>query len=285
MSIHPKAVQEARPASVLRRRPVLIFFVLSYVFSWALWAPLAIVGGDLPGALDFLLRVLGSAVPSALAVVFVAALHGKRAVMELLGQLLLWRVGLRWYLVVLAVTLLVPCAFAVSVLFGGSFPALGLSIPLVLLTLVLSTFPGSAMGEEIGWRGFVLPRLQARHSALGASIGLGVVWGMWHLPLWLSGAPSHPLGLFPAFVISVVAMSVLYTWLYNSTGGSLLIVVLFHAVTNLPLSLFPDALVGGTVPPLLIYMALMVLTATVVAITCGPADLSRHHQRLVATDR
>jgi hypothetical protein len=117
---------------------------------------------------------------------------------------------------------------------------------------------------------------------VAASLLLGVVWGMWHLPLWLTGSPGHPLGLYPAFVVAVVASSVLYTWIYNNTRGSLLIVVLFHATTNLPVSLYAAALLGGALPPFLIYVALMVITAAVVALASGPANLSRPNPRLVA---
>jgi uncharacterized protein len=267
-------------ASLLERHPVLIFFALSYAVSWALWTPLVILRGDVPEMLGLGLLALGSLVPSAVAILLVAVLQGRCGVRELLSRLLLWRVGWRWYVVVLAGLLLVPCAFGVRVLFGGSFPTLGMSVPLVLLTLGLSIFPGSAVGEEIGWRGFVLPRLQARHSALGAGLVLGVGWGMWHLPLWLTGTASHTLGLFPAFVVSTVALSILYTWIYNGTRGSLLIVVLFHAATNLALSVYPDALVDGAIPAFLIFVALVIVTAAVVAAACGPANLSRRHRRL-----
>lgn len=282
MSVRPPIPQRARPPSLLRRHPVLVFFALCYAASWTLWAPLALLRDDLPDALQVVLLVLGSLVPSATAILLVAVLRESSGVRELLGRLLIWRVGMRWILVVLAGPLLVPCAFGVSALFGGSFPALETSIPLVLLTLGLSIFPGSALGEELGWRGFALPHLQGRHSAVGASLVLGVVWGMWHLPLWLTGSVSHPLGLYPAFVVAVLASSVLYTWIYNNTRGSLLIVVLFHATTNLPLSIYPDVLVSGAVPPFLIYVALVVMTAAVVAAAAGPANLSRHHRRLTA---
>ncbi len=171
---------------------------------------------------------------------------------------------------------LVPCAL----LLGGTVPTTALAIPAVLTIFLFSIFPGSALGEEIGWRGFALPQLQTRCSALAASLGLGVIWALWHLPLWLTGSAGHPLALYPAFAVAVVAASVLYTWIYNSTGGSLLIVVLFHATTNLPVSVFAEALLGGTVPAFLIYVALMAVTAVVVAVAAGPAHLSRHRNKV-----
>ena len=271
--------QRACSLNLVQRHPLLAFFTLTYAVSWSLWTPLVVLRDSLPEVLAFVLTLVGSLVPSAAGILLIAATQGRGGVRAVLGRLLLWRVGAGWYLAVLVVPLLVPCALGIGLLFGGSLPAVGLAVPEVLVTLLFSIFPGSALGEEIGWRGFALPHLQARHSALGASIGLGAVWAPWHLPLWLTGSAGHPLGLYPAFAVAIVAMSVLYTWLYNNTGGSLLIVVLFHATTNLPVSLYLDALLGGAVPSFLIYVALTILTAAVVAVVAGPANLSRRHPR------
>jgi len=84
-------------------------------------------------------------------------------------------------------------------------------------------------GEEIGWRGYVLPRLQAKHTALAASLILGVIWGFWHLPKFLSHWNTVS---FAWFMVHTLAGSVLYTWMYNGTKGSLLLVTLFHASAN-----------------------------------------------------
>ena len=279
MSIRPADPHPTTATGVVTRHPLLTFFALTYAVSWSLWIPRAVLREDLPGALSFIMMLLGSLVPSAVAILLVAVTQGRGGVRALLRRLIQWRVGARWYLVVLAVPLLVPCAL----LIGGSFPAAELAVPMVLSTFLFSIFPGSALGEEIGWRGLALPHLQARHSALAASIALGPVWALWHLPLWLTGAAGHPLGLYPAFAVAVVAMSVLYTWIYNSTRGSLLIVVLFHATTNLPVSVFAESLIGGTVPAFLIYVALLVVTTAVVVVVSGPAHLSRRHHKLVPT--
>jgi membrane protease YdiL (CAAX protease family) len=170
--------------------------------------------------------------------------------------------------------MLVPCALGLSVLLGGSTPTVDATIPIALVMFVFSIFPGSALGEELGWRGFALPHLQAGRSALRASIVLGALWGAWHLPLWLTGTDSHPLSLYPAFVLTVIASSVLYTWMYNSTGGSLLIIVLYHAASNLPLTLLIAPLGSRMTQPFLIYVAVVVAT--------GAAHLSRTHQKQIA---
>ena len=166
-----------------------------------------------------------------------------------------------------------------NALMGG--PALSVGMPLlgVLSMLAFHIFPGSALGEEIGWRGYALPRLQAGRSALGASLILGVIWALWHLPLWLTGAPGRTLILYAAFVVSVIALSVILTWVYNSTGGSLLMVVLLHATQNLPLTLAFDELGNRATVPVLLYFGLTVVVAIVVVIVAGPKHLSRKHRK------
>ena len=98
------------------------FFVLTYLAAWCLWAPLVIFRGTLPPAVGFILGMLGSLVPSTIAIVLVAVLHGKRGVRRFLGRLVKWRVGLRWYAVVLILPLLVPLALGVCILLGGRTP-------------------------------------------------------------------------------------------------------------------------------------------------------------------
>jgi len=100
---------------------------------------------------------------------------------------------------------------------------------------------------------------------------------VWHLPLYLVGTDIRPLSLFAPWVVLTVAASVIYTWIYNGTGGSLLMVVLFHAASNVPLTVFfePLAKDGHVTRPFLIYVALMTLAAAVVVVATGPATLSR----------
>src|SRR5215218_2140616 len=213
--------------SLVRRHPLISFYVLTYAITWLLWAPLVIFGGSLPGPLAFVLRLLGSLIPSTLGLVFIGLLRGRPGVRRVLRRLVHGRIGLRWYLAVLALAMLVPLAVGVSVLMGGDTPVVDNTIFGVLFLFAFMIFPGSALGEELGWRGFALPRLQARHSALKASLIIGIPWGCWHLPIWLTDNDGHPISLFVPFVIAVSATSVICTWLYNSTGGSLLIIVLY----------------------------------------------------------
>jgi uncharacterized protein len=271
----------AGTSSMVRRHPLISFFVLTYMASWLLWAPLVIVGDRLPGPLAFILLLLGSLVPSTVGILFVALLNGRSGVRSLLRRLVHGRIGLRWYVAALAVAMLAALAVGVSVLLGGSTPVVTNTILGVVFLFAFMIFPGSALGEELGWRGFVLPRMQARHSALKASLLLGILWGCWHLPVWLRGTESAPIGLYIPFVVAVIASSVVYTWLYNNTGGSLLIIVLFHAASNLPITLLITPLGSQMTQPFLIYVAFMVVAAVAVVIATGAENLSRTSHRQV----
>ena len=264
----------------MRRHPLLSFFVLAYALSWILESPLVFLGDMLTATQDLVLVIFASNVPSLLAIALTAIVYGREALRKLLRRLLSWRVNPLWYLVVV----LGPVALAwgvvgLNTLMGG--PALSLGMPLlgVLSMLAFSIFPGSALGEEIGWRGYALPRLQAGRSALGASLILGLIWGLWHLPLWLTGAPGRTPILYATFVVSTISLSVILTWVYNSTGGSLLMVVLLHATFNLPMTLAIDELGSRATVPLLLYFGLLVVAAIVVVIVAGPQYLSRKHQK------
>jgi uncharacterized protein len=281
MSTTPVTPRSARTQSVVLRHPLISFFVLTYAISWLLWAPLVILGGRLPGPLALVMQLLGSLVPSALGLLFVGLLRGRSGVRTLLGRLVHARIGLRWYLAAVALTMLVPLAVGVSILMGGNTPVVNNSLLGVLFLFAFMIFPGSAMGEELGWRGFALPRMQARQNALKASLVIGILWGTWHLPLWLRGAESNPISLYVPFVLAVIASSVIYTWLYNNTGGSLLIIVLYHAAINLPITVLITPLGSQQAQPFLIYVALTVIAAVAVVVATGAENLSRKASRQI----
>jgi uncharacterized protein len=283
MSATSLAPPAASTPSVVRRHPVISFVVLTYAITWTLWAPLVVFRGQIPGPLAFVLIVLGSNVPSVLGILFVALLRGRSGVRILLGRLLRARIGLRWYLA--AVTLAVPalCAVWVSTLLGGPSPVVVTTISAVVVSFLFSIFPGSAVGEELGWRGFALPRLQARHSALASSLIVGAAWGIYHFPLFLLGSPIRPFALFLPFAIGCVIMSIFYTWMYNGTGGSLLIVVLLHATTNLPLTVVYERLGERVVTVFWLLDAILAITAAVLIARTGAATLSRARGKQIET--
>jgi membrane protease YdiL (CAAX protease family) len=283
MSTTPLSPNRAHTQSLLRRHPLISFFILTYTLAWLLWLPLVIFGDRVPGRLAFILVLLGSLVPSTVGVLFVALLRGRSGVRTLFGRLLHARIGLRWYLAAVALAIPALCAVWVSTLLGGPAPVVVATIPAVVVSFLFSIFPGSAVGEELGWRGFALPRLQARHSALAASLIVGAAWGIYHFPLFLLGSPIRPLALFLPFAIGSVIMSIFYTWMYNGTGGSLLIVVLLHATTNLPLTIVYAALGERVVPVFWLLDAMLAITAAVLIALTGAATLSRVRGKQIET--
>ena len=180
-------------SSVAKRHPLVAFFALTFALSWAFEIPLVVLGDGIAGSRGKVLNLLAANVPSVLGIALTAMVLGRGALRKLLGRLLIWRVDPRWYLVVLGPAVLSGGVVALNALLGG--PALSVDVPLLgaVIFLAFSVFPGSALGEEIGWRGYALPRLQAGRSALGASLILGVIWGFYHLPLYFTGQAARPL--------------------------------------------------------------------------------------------
>jgi uncharacterized protein len=260
-------------AQSIRRHPLTVFFVLAFGFTWVVWVPRA-AGAQL--------GVLGQVWTwtSAIAALLAAALTGGgAAVRELLARLVRWRVGWRWYLVVI----LGPAVFTlvvagVYVLLGGSWatavpPVLSesplLLLPLFFLILALT----DGLGEELAWRGFALPRLLLRHNALIASLILGALWGLWHLPLvWTEGATIYQQPLW-LFFVDILAKSVLFTWVFLHTRGSVLLAVLLHASTNM-FVVSPTLATSGDLTLLLLAAAAKWVLVIVVILVSGP-ELAR----------
>ena len=270
----------SRLLSVVKGNPIITFILLAYALAWIIESPLVILTDSVTDTQGLVIVILASNVPSGVAIVLTAIVLGRGALRKLLGHLLIWRVNPLWYLVVvLGPVALVAGMVGLNTLLGG--PALSLGMPLVSVAIFFgfSIFPGSALGEEIGWRGYVLPRLQSRMSALSAALLLAPIWALWHLPLWLTGGPGRTPLIYAGFVLSAFALSVLLTWVYNSTGGSLLLVVLLHATINLPITLLYEALGSRVTVPVLLYFGLMVVAAAVVVVVAGPKHLSRKQRK------
>ena len=168
--------------------------------------------------------------------------RGKAGVKALLSRAVHWRVGLPWYVVALGLpTVLSLVTAALAYLLGApKFLQVG---PLTIFDLVLFVL---VVGEELGWRGYALPQLLEKRSALIASLILGVLWGLWHLPTFLvPGTPQYGLPL-AAFVLLTVEYSILMTWLYLHTLGSVLLATLFHGAINVSQGVFLGAVSGAT---------------------------------------
>lgn len=191
---------------------------------------------------------LGILAPSFVAVWFTARHEGRAGVRALLRRLLQWRVGLRWYVFALTYFAAIKLAAAlIHRLTTGEWPRFG-SVPwyVMVVAIVIST-PVQA-GEEIGWRGYALPRLAARFGLARASILLGIIWAAWHLPLFLIPGTDTSAQSFPLYLLAVPALSVTIAWLYARTNGSLLLTMLMHASVNNTTGIIPSVEQNGTNP-------------------------------------
>ncbi len=266
-------IKEKIMMTLIKRYPLITFFVLAYAIAWIPWLFFAVHLSPFP--------ILATG-PALAALIVTAIIGGWSGVKALLLRLVQWRVGLRWY----AVALLLPvvlwgAAVTLNVLLGAPVPPVATLAgwpSLVLGFLLYMVFPiGGPLGEELGWRGFALPRLQSKRSALAASLIISVLWAGWHLPLILGGHIPWPL------ILSFIPQLILFTWIYNVTRGSVFVVLVFHAATD-ALGDFVYPLFSGA--DLLRNYVLLAVVASIVAlivvIVAGPARLS-HASKQVAT--
>ena len=257
---------------IVKRHPLLAFFVLAYALTW--WASILYAVHPNP----FPVFPYG---PFLAAIIVLWLTTGKSGVKALLRRIVLWRVGLRWY----AVALLLPVALAFAavylnvVLLGAPAPSLEKlgSWPNLLVLFPLTLLVGGPLGEEPGWRGYALPRLQAGRSALLASLILGALIALWHLPLLLTSEEPLPPG---AFFPEIIAGMVVISWVYNNTQGSVLLAVLLHTSHNAIEGFFADMFSGADLVTLYWMLAgVWVVTAVVVVVVAGPSDLSRKYRK------
>lgn len=255
---------------------VLLLFGLTVVGALPL-----IVGGlnpdNLPQSSPLLPLVFAGIVLTAyapsLAALLVAAKAG--AGRALLRQVGTWRVGMAWYgLALMGPIVLILLADMIYIVWGGVPPKQWLVFPSD--SAFIGPLLAGSLGEELGWRGFALPRLQNRYGALWASIIIGIIWSTWHLwPVITPGGFSHltPSNLAQTY-IRLISTAIIYGWIYNSTNGSLFLVMVAHAGHNIATELIQLPAQGTDVIPVII--ALLYLTAAIaVVLMTEPRTLSR----------
>ena len=197
------------------------YFVLAFALTWALWVPAALEARGLISSLPVPATFLGAFGPLVAAVLVTAQEGGRAGLRSLLGRVLRWRVAPVWYgVAILGPLALTLCAIALHVVLGGQPPSLGALIGFLptLVVYVVYMMPTVALGEEVGWRGYALPALQARYNALLASLILGVLWALWHLPVFFNPDTLYSnlsFGLWSAYSIS---LAYFITWVINYSG-------------------------------------------------------------------
>src|SRR5882762_5774205 len=226
---------DAARSGLLARYPLFFFFLLCFVLTWGyfwlIWAPLG---------LPHSLIALGGFGPAVSAFLVLAITSGKPGVLRLLRSIVHWRVGVRWYLVVLlGVPILNLLAFLVVPGTFSDFVAPDLRVVRVYLSeMAISLTIGIApLWEEVGWRGFALPGMQRLHGPVVGTVILGALWGLWHLPFFFgplarTGPDATLLSATVAlieFSIGLTGLSVVMTWVLNNCRGRTLLAILLHA--------------------------------------------------------
>ncbi|OQW86954.1 MAG: CAAX protease [Rhodoferax ferrireducens] len=273
------------PMTVSRRHAsslgsqLLAFFVLTFAWSWSFWLMSALVNGRSQVLVSGLF-IVGGFGPGFAAVAVVGYSEGLRGLRQWLTRCLQWQQ--RWLWMALAFffpMIFMGLALAAHVALGGTLlasPAAG-HLLLAVVNFPLVFLVGGPLGEEFGWRGYALPLMQQRLGWRATSLLLGVVWAVWHLPLfWIAGtAQSHmPAGLF---LLSVVASSVTFAWLFNRSNASVLPCLVLHTAVNawatvIPFMVKPD---GSNLRPFQFAVGLLVVTAMAMLFTRDPAAAGR----------
>jgi membrane protease YdiL (CAAX protease family) len=222
------------------------FFGLTYLFSWACFvaAGTAPIAEQLRGPLF----TLGAFGPAIVAWWLTVRADGRAGAAALLRRTLRGDVGAGWYVFAVAFMLVVMLTTALILRVAtGVWPRLGAESWFIIAVAIIISTPFQA-GEEIGWRGYALPRLARRLGLRRASLLLGVIWAVWHLPLFFVAHTDKTGQSFPLFLLEVTALSVVLAWLFASTNASLLLTMLMHSAVNQTVGVVPSAVPGATRP-------------------------------------
>jgi membrane protease YdiL (CAAX protease family) len=241
-------------SAFVKHRPLVTFFLLAYTLTWALVSLISV---------SLVFPVLGLFGPALAAIIVTAMSEGAAGVKALLGRVIQWRVGWFWYVVTLGLPVALTLAMVeLHRLLGGAMVDGPGDPPMLIAMLALLV-----VGEEIGWRGFALPRLQARFGGLGASLILGTLWAAWHLANATIPGLERYWYAFPAFALFVLTQTILFTWLANHTRGSVLLAWLFHGAINVAGSQFA---IGDPVRQWWLSGTVFGVIALVVLVVLGP---------------
>ena len=270
----------------VKAHPLITYFALAYVISWAIVLPLvARAQGFIDVRIPFALHYLNDYGPLLAAIITARIADGADGLRDLLRRMVRWRAALGW---VLLATLLPLGVFAVAA--GIVVLAMGKEPPNLDLLGKLPYLPylgyggwifwmlTVGLGEESGWRGYALPKLQRNMSALSATMIVTLLWVGWHLPrfFYFDGFLKLGFSVLPTFALQLLVWAIILAWLYNSAGGSILAAALFHSGFNFFLT-SPAA--GGAMYSVI--RELLLVLAIAVIVLFKPANLSRRWRHVL----
>jgi uncharacterized protein len=273
MQIAPQARRPSFLVDEIRRRPMVAYFALAYTLTWSYEIAILVWWRD--GESGGLWTAPASFGPMIAALVIAGLTHGKEGVRHWLAPLAHWRVGWGWHLVVLVG---IPAlAFAGTMLVEGKLPSEAPSAGQFVFaygwSLIIEGALSGPLGEEPGWRGFALPRLEKRFGPLLGSLVLVPLWTGWHLPLfftqWMTGRGTAGFQSIGLYFLVVASLTIIFTWVFNKTGGSVLIAILLHASINTGMRSAMNLFSAATHPFLLSLISFGGLAMALVVATGG----------------
>jgi membrane protease YdiL (CAAX protease family) len=275
---------------------LVTFFGLTFLAAWTLWTAAAtITATSMSPGIRGLFILLGTFAPGIVAIWMTARADGRAGARALLSRVIEWDVGARWYMFAVGYMAAVKLVAAVAHrVISGAWPIFG-DVPWYFLLAAVAFSTPIQAGEEIGWRGYALPRLAARLGLARAGLLLGIIWACWHLPLFLMPGTDNTGQPFLVYLLSVTALSVAMAWLFGHTRGSLLLAMLMHAAINNTKDIVPSAAPDSTNPlaqgtSLVAWLTAAVLWASAAyflarmpRVDVSPARAAAAHERLNAT--
>ena len=234
-----------------QNRKLALFFILTFLYSWGIWLPSILIGLGVDLGIDGTAYTavtvpIGAFAPLFAAITLIVKQHGWKEAGRFLRQVFDFKVKPVFIILALVIPIVIHAiahylapwlGFEVaSTLLPDNLPVspIVLSIPYFFLMLLI----GGGQ-EEFGWRGYALDPLQKRIGVIPASLLIGLIWGTWHLPLWVMPGDGHSTYPFIAFLIMTTSISVVYSWLYNASNKKLIVALLFHAMSNTAAPLLP----------------------------------------------
>lgn len=281
---HPGAVPaEAGLAASIKRHPLVAYFVLAFAGTWLLFVPILLSNRGfglipLPDAAGLVLFIVSTyAGPFLAALIVTRILNGSTGLRAWFRRMIQWRAGIRWYLLVLVGY---PIVFGLPALLQLGAPGVTAaahnwsSFVASYIAAIPVGFFLPTLGEESGWRGFALPRLQKAYGPLAGSLVLGILHAAWHLPAYfVKGAISadgvFDPTLFIANSLAIIATTFIWTWLFNNTAGSILFATYVHAASNAMSGALPKALNITSPDPWFAFEVAGVVALLVIAATRG----------------
>lgn len=230
------------------KHKIVLYLIITFLLTWIFWI---FSFTSTSSSLNTIFHIVGSLMPSLMAIILTNYFYGRKGLKELLKKLTIWRVNPLFYAFIFFYSIAsfyIPSF--ICIIAGADFKiqiksqlfGFNLDNPLSLLAclLVILIF-GGPLGEELGWRGFVLPALQKKYTPLLSGIIVGVIWTYWHIPMFLFHIEGY--GNFIVYLLQTIYLSIIYTWMYNHVKGSLLIPILYHCIDDfIPSICFPEFL-------------------------------------------